>query len=190
MKNAERKRQTAAIEPDPERKGLGSPKQEDRDPCFAELDALIAEERAAELKVRRPAKKLQHKRRSPGLPREYRQEIIHMAAEHREKFKVRFAKDPGLRDRGARLYRTLVFPRPRGNKPAKRVRMAVKLIQELGHRPTPLDWIRINLLCIRGLAKMSARKRRYQCGKLQHTVTTYMRRHNIPPYCVTGTLIA
>jgi hypothetical protein len=194
MSDAERKRRPVAGEPEPQPKGSVTPGQESRIPRFAELDAEIAAQakQEARVKARRSAlpKKPQSKRRRPGLPRAYRQAIIHVAAEHREEFKVRFAKDPGLRDRGARLYRTLVFPRPRGNKPTKRVLTAVVLIQELGHRPTPSDWTRIYSVCLPRLAKMLDHKRRDLCRTFQHTVGTYLRRHKIPPYCVTGTLIA
>src|SRR3970040_2323752 len=63
--------------------------------------------------VRTAAGRPRGKRRPPPLPGEYRRAIVNVAREHLARFKVLFMADPKLRDRAARLYRSLLPPKPR-----------------------------------------------------------------------------
>ncbi len=163
--------------------GFGKPKQEWREPRFAELDAQIAVEEQAEARTKAQRstrrKEPRPKRSVPPLPREYREAVIRTAMEHRREFKAVFAADLTIRDRGARLYRSLLFPRRRGHRPTRRVLKAVSLVKKLGRKPKSSDWQRIDLECLPTLAGMPELERREQRRKLHHAVRTYLRRHRI-----------
>ena len=66
--------------------------------------------------------------RRPPLPHQYRQALVLIAREHRRTFKRLFLSDPTLKDRGARLYRSLLLPRRRPGRPrSEQVTKAVEL---------------------------------------------------------------
>jgi len=158
-----------------------APRKEVRIPRFAELDAEIATKEAARAKPQKSpgSKKPGRKRQSPPLPREYQQEVIRIAKEHRKKFKGVFAADRTTRDRGARLYRSLLLPLRRGKKPTSRVLKAVAFIKNLGRKPKSSDWNRIDVKCLPSLGALPDLERRDRRRKFHHTVQTYLRRHNI-----------
>jgi len=157
--------------------GLGSPGQEYRGPEIQECDALMAAEKKEEerAKARRCKKKPKRKSQSPPLPPKYRRQVIHTALEHRKEFKALFAADPAIRDRGARLYRSLLLPQPRGKKPGKSVLKAVRLIKKLGRKPRRTDWPGIDRRCPpEPGARLDPERRRFH-----HTVRVYLSRHKI-----------
>jgi len=150
----------------------GSGAQEQRDARFAELEVEIAAQKQA--KAQR-CKKAKRKSQSPPLPPRYRRQVIRTALEHRKKFKALFAADLTIRDRGARLYRSLLSPQPRGKKPGKSVRKALGLIKKLGRKPRRTDWPGIDRQCPpEPGARLDPERRRFH-----HTVRVYLSRHKI-----------
>jgi len=102
-----------------------------------------------------------------------------MAMEHRKRFRPLFAADLSVRDHGARLYRSLVFPQRRGRRTTKGVQMAVAMIRRLGRKPTSKDWHRIDLKCRPELGGLPELERRDELRKFHHAVRTYLKRHKI-----------
>jgi hypothetical protein len=167
--------------------GVGKPEQEHRIRRFAELNADIATMDQAQVQAKAATKawtadtsKRKRKRHSPPpLPHEYQEAITRMATQHRKEFEPLFATDLTLRDRGAHLYRRLVFPQRRGREPSQRVLMAVELIQGLGRKRRPSDWKAIDLECLpaRGTPTELAWSDLHR--KFRHAVKAYLKRHKI-----------
>ena len=85
-----------------------------RDPRFTELDAQIQDE--AEQRQQPPQRKQKPRSRprsTPPLPALVRKEIRRAARELNRHARSYFIADPKLKDRAARLLRSLLLPKPR-----------------------------------------------------------------------------
>jgi len=157
----------------PERGDFGKPGKEQRDPRFAELDAMIAKQESAKRTAQTAAPKAtkpqrKRKRRSPPLPQQYRQDITRMARQHRKRFGKLLLADPKLKDRSARFYRSLLLPKPkrRGRPPVESVTIATRLLQKYRREypdETPEQWWkRIYPQAIPGYEKLGREERKAQ----------------------------
>jgi hypothetical protein len=147
----------------PEITGIGAPSGEYRDARFSELDAQI--HAAASDRQQRPAaRKRKRQRARPPLPREVRKEIARCAQQLRPHRKL-FMVDSKLRDRAARLLRSLLPPhRKRGRPGIDSVTKAIRLRQKFrrqypGEKPEHI-WKRIYPEAIPGYASMDRERQK------------------------------
>ena len=106
------------------------------------------------------------KKRRPPLPREYRQAIVLTAREHRKRYRLLFLSDPTLKDRGARLYRSLLLPRPR--KPGRPGLAEVSLALQMREQGKP--WSEIYPACIQDYPNLDPSSRRWRQRELRDRV--------------------
>ena len=104
-------------------------------------------------------------RRRP-LPRDYHRVLILMAREHRRLFKHLFLSDPTLKDRGARLYRSLLLPRPR--RPGRPGLADVTLALQMRQQGKP--WGEIYPACIKGYPNLDPTIRVWRQRELRDRV--------------------
>jgi hypothetical protein len=88
----------------------GQPGNAFRDPRFAELDAQIKAQAANRVRAKPTA---HNRRKTSPIPRELLKDIVRLGSELRKRHGALFATDPKLRDRAARLFRSLLPPKPR-----------------------------------------------------------------------------
>jgi hypothetical protein len=102
----------------------------DRDPRFAELDSQIKAEETAR-KQMPAAKKPKRQGSGPRLPREIRKEITLCARQLRH-HRALFTADPMLRDRAARVLKSMLPPRRKRGRPGiASVTSAMMLLKKL-----------------------------------------------------------
>ena len=106
------------------------------------------------------------KNRPRRLPTEYRQLLLTVAEEHNQKFRALFLSDPTLKDRGARLYRARLLPRPaRAGAPRKEhVTKAVEL------RLAGWSWPNICEAIWPDFRKGARYRQQHVSDRLQHSV--------------------
>lgn len=78
-----------------------------------------------------PNARKKHRNQQPGVPVEIVKDVVAAAQVIRDNHKAAFLADRKLKDRAARLFRTLLPPRPRrpGRKPLASVTVAIRLVQ-------------------------------------------------------------
>ena len=174
MTGMEDKRQTVAVKRDPQPKGSGPP-NEVRDPRFAELDAEIAEERAAQpapTKGKRQGKLKPRPRRERAdttgtLDRDVK-DFIGMLG---RKYPQRIQRRPKpLKMRVLALLRRHLppYPGPLGRPQESRISKALRMYEDQQDRRgaaqegnrKKTDWLPIAAACIPSFAKIHSRDRR------------------------------
>ena len=140
MSKRESKRLSSALEADPKSSGFGAPQ---------------------------PASSRRDKRRSvsPALPADLAKDVIAAAQGIRDRHKELFRADRKMKDRAARLFRTLLPPRPGrpGRKPITSVTVAMRLHAKLTKElPTAIAeqiWAKIYPKAIPNYASLSNEER-------------------------------
>jgi hypothetical protein len=131
---------------------------------FTELDAQIrAEAEACQNRPQpTPRRKPRRRRSTPSLPPPVRKEIARFARQLIRLHRQAFIADHKLKDRAARLLRSLLLPRPRrrGRPGLASVTKALALLQKYrrqhpGERPEQI-WGRVYPETIRGYASLTA----------------------------------
>jgi hypothetical protein len=104
-----------------------------RDPCFAELDAQI---KAQDANRAKPKRTVQKRSSSPAIPCELLKDIVLLGREIRKRHGALFVANPNLKDRAARLFRSMLPPRPRrrGRPALDSVTIASRLLRNLRKR--------------------------------------------------------
>jgi hypothetical protein len=142
---------------------MAYPSQQYRDPRFVELDARIeAVQRARTSPKPSKSKPRPRPRRShEGIPAAVRKEITRLARELNRQHRNLFMADPKLKDRAARLLRSLLPPKRKRGRPGidsvtKGIQLQARFRrQHPGERPEQI-WKRVYLEAIPGYAGMSA----------------------------------
>jgi hypothetical protein len=141
---------------------------------FGELDAQIqAEEQARHTPT--PSKKSKRRQPTPALPAAVRKEITRLARELNRQHRSLFMADPKLKDRAARLLRSLLLPkRKRGRPGIDSVTKAIQLRarfrrQHPGERPEQI-WKRVYPEAIPGYAGMNPHDQKHARQVLRERV--------------------
>jgi hypothetical protein len=104
-----------------------------RDPCFAKLDAQI---KAQDANRAKPKPTVQKRSSSPAMPRELLKDIVRLGREIRKRHGTLFVANPNMKDRAARLLRSMLPPKPRrrGRPAIDSVTIASRLLRNLRKR--------------------------------------------------------
>lgn len=149
----------------PDSQGCGAtaapPEEHRSDVRFAELDAQIEAEKAERSHTRAGPRKGERRHLKPPLPRDVRKDIVRFAIELSRKHRDLFKSDPKLKERVARLIRTLLPPKPRrrGRPGIESVSVAIRLLRQFrrqhpDERPEQI-WQRIYPKAIHNYGAMS-----------------------------------
>jgi hypothetical protein len=164
----------------PESQVFGAPERECRDPRFAELDAQI---QAGQRKNKdRPQSKRRRRQSDPGMPAVVLKEITHVARDLTRQNRQLFLADPKLKDRAARLLRSLLPPTPRRRgRPARAdVTAAIRLLRryrnQFSDESPARRWARVYSKVIPGYDAMNAVDQRTNREELKERVR-WRRRH-------------
>lgn len=113
--------------------------------------------------------KRRHSRRRP-LPVVYRKAIMATVREHRKAFSALFLADPTMKERGAKLYRSLLPPIRRPGRPkSDRVTKAIEL------RKQGMDWPQICERVIPHYRELPLDSQQRLSDRLQHAVRFRLR---------------
>jgi hypothetical protein len=191
MRNAERKQRPTAAQPEPQVNGSVTPGQEYRIPRFAELDAQIAEERAADTEPQKGKRTRQRKLRdgqkrpSPADPAI--RAAVQAAADHRRDYRP----DRETAERMVKTYRAALIPRGKpGSKALAETVKAADLysagIAEAAARNQPLTfeslcklWAGIKRQAIPGFDAMDKYQRKWRGDELRRNVKAYLKRRGV-----------
>ena len=154
---------------------FGAPEQQCPDSSIAQLDAPIQAD--AERRKNRPQPKRSRRRRSdPGIPSPVRKKITRLARELNRQQRQSFITDPKLKDRAARLLRSLLPPKPRrrGRPGRTDVTQALRLLKRFKpqypeEKPVNL-WARVYPIVIPGYGAMNQQEKRHAKAELRERV--------------------
>jgi hypothetical protein len=135
-----------------------------RDPRFAELDEQLQAQTANRASAKPAAQK--RRRSSPTIPRALLKDIVRAARELRKRHGALFIADANLRDRAARLFRSMLPPKPRrrGRPALDSVTVATRLLRRLkrlyaDEKPSQI-WARIYPVVIPNYESLSATEKK------------------------------
>jgi hypothetical protein len=150
-----------------------------RDPRFAELNAQIQAD--AQARQNRPRVKPKLRRSAPHLPAAVRKEITRLARELNRQYRALFMADLKLKDRAARLLRSLLPPKPRqrGRPGIDSVTKAIRLLRKF-RRQYPgerweMTWKRIYPEAIPNFAGINPIEQEHACQVLRERVRWRLR---------------